>query len=141
VRLEKLSLLLADNGQMTLRKRRAISGILTAVGFGAYVVIGLVAMTLPILGAFVFMSVALISPVLWIWIVVAGKHAPLPMSPFSAEFMLASMAPLPLIGLVLGYAWPLPEATSKVVIGAIGYRFVMCLALLSAVGLWFMAFY
>jgi hypothetical protein len=108
---------------------RLKSGLLTAAGFAVLVVLLVIAgMSLPAFSALIYGALYFTSPFTWIWGLLAGLDAPWPVE---QEYLPALFAaPFPLVGLIIGYLWPLPEATGR----TIGMRVAIAFLVLSAFG-------
>jgi hypothetical protein len=115
---------------------RAKSGLWVAGGFAlCVVVLALVASSVPILGFLIYGALYWSSPFTWAWALIAGIDAPWPVEQSRLLFVMA--APLPFVGLLIGYLWPLKIHSWKQVLHAIGMRFAISFPILGILGVAF----
>jgi hypothetical protein len=112
---------------------RLNSGLLTAVGFALCLgVLNFLAEFTPFLGLLFFNAVALASPFAWGWSLLAGRGAPWPID--QAYVPWALVAPLPVVGFIVGLIWPLSTSSWTQVLNAVGMRFALSLGALVLLG-------
>lgn len=112
---------------------RLKSGLLTAGGFVlCLAVLNFLAEFTPFLGLLFFNALALASPFAWGWSLLAGRDAPWPVAQAYVPWALA--APFPVVGLAVGFVWPLRVRSWTQVLNAVAMRFALSLGALVLLG-------
>jgi hypothetical protein len=112
---------------------RRNASLLAAGGFGLYVgILALVVVTTPVVGIMIYGALYFASPFTWGWGLIAGVDAPWPID--RTYLPLAFAAPYPIVGLLVGYAWPFPVRSFGQAARAIGMRFALSILVLGVIG-------